>query len=128
MDTDEFRVLSAMVQAGLKRRPKLIPVEHARRLAIETELQRRRYCNAFALWRVCRHKACRRLRACGGDAHLCLRRALSSVPQSQQSRARADILKATPHNIGAPERQARQRLPRDCYEERGEKAALTRIP
>jgi len=24
--------------------------------------------------------------------------------------------KATPHNIGAPEREARQRLPRDCYE------------
>jgi hypothetical protein len=47
---------------------------------------------------------------------VCLKRALGDVSRAQQSQARADILKATPHNIGAPEREARQRLPRDCYE------------
>jgi hypothetical protein len=116
MDADEYRILSAMVKAGLKHRPKLSPQQHARRLATETEQQKRRYCDAFALWRRCRHKACRRLRTCGGDAHVCLKRALGSVPWAQQSQARTDILKATPHNIGAPEREARQSLPRECCE------------
>jgi hypothetical protein len=114
MDTDEFRILSAMVQAGLKHKAKASPLQHARRLATETERQQRRYCDAFVLWRRCRRKACRRLRACAGDAHVCLKRALDSVPRSQQTQARTDILKATPHNIGAPEREARQRLPREC--------------
>ena len=116
MDSDKFRILSAMVQAGLKHRPKGSPLQRARRLATETEAQKRRYCDACALWRRCRNKACRRLRTCAGDAHVCLKRALDSVPRPQQSQARADILKATPHNIGAPEREGRQRLPRDCYE------------
>jgi len=116
MKNAEFRVLSAMVRAGLKRKPKLNPVEHARRVAIEAELQQRRYCNAFALWRTCRRSACRRQRTCGGDAYLCLKRALDRVPLQMASQARQDILKATPHNIGAPEREARQRLPRDFYE------------
>ena len=115
MDTDKFRILSAMVQVGLKRRPKTSPQQYARRVATETEQQRHRYCDAFALWRRCRNKACRRLRTCAGDAHVCLKRALDSVPREQQSQERADILKATPHNIGAPEREARQCLPRDCY-------------
>jgi hypothetical protein len=112
----DFRVLSAMLKAGLKRKPKLDPVEHARRVAIEKELQQRRYCNAFALWRTCRRKACRRQRTCSGDANLCLRRALDRVPYQAQSEARAEILKATPHNIAAPEREARQSMPRDLFE------------
>jgi hypothetical protein len=116
MDTDEFRILSAMLRAGLKRRAKASPLQHARRLASETELQQRRYCDAFTLWKTCPHKACRRLRGCRGDAHTCLKRALGGVPPAEQSQARTNILKAMPHNIGAPEREARQRLPRDCYE------------
>jgi hypothetical protein len=116
MKDADFRVLSAMLKAGLKRKPKLDPVEHARRLAIEKELQQRRYCNAFALWRTCRRKAGRRQHRCGGDANLCLRRALDRVPYQMQSEARAQILKATPHNIAAPEREARQSMPRDLYE------------
>jgi hypothetical protein len=117
MDSDEFRILSAMVQAGLKHRPKGSPLQRARRLASETEEQKRRYCDAFVLWRRCRHKACRRLRTCDGDAHVCLKRALDGVPRTQQTQARTDILKGTPLNIGAPEREARQRLPRECYEQ-----------
>lgn len=113
MDNGEFRVLSAMVKAGLKREAKLGPVAHARRLAVESELQAQRYCNAFALWRRCSRKHCRRHRACGGDAHACLKRGLDRLPQPVQSAARQKILDATPHNIGAPEREARQRTPRD---------------
>ncbi len=116
MKDAELRVLAAMAKAGLKRKPKLSPVQHARRVAIETELQQRRYCNAFALWRTCRRKACRRQRRCDGDANACLRCALDRVPRHMQGLARAAILDATPHNIGAPEREARQRLPADLYE------------
>jgi hypothetical protein len=111
MDDAEFRVLAAMSEAGLKRKPKLTPIEHARRFALETERQRRRYCDAFALWRDCRRSACRRHRACGGDPHRCLQRGLGRVPHAAQVQARNAILAATPPNIGAPERAARQCLP-----------------
>ena len=116
MENSEFRVLSAMVKAGLKRKAKLNPVAHARRAAIEAELQARRYCGVFALWRRCRRADCRRRRACGGDAHACLKRAFDRLPQRMQFQARQKILDATPRNIAAPEREARQRMPRDLYE------------
>ena len=112
-----FAVLSAMLKAGMKPKPKLSPIEYARRLAIEKALQQHRYCDAFTLWRTCSHKACRRQhRCCGGDAAGCLRRALDRVPHPEQWRARQDILAATPRNIGAPERAARQCMPRDLYD------------
>jgi hypothetical protein len=113
---ENFAVLSAMLKAGMKPKPKLSPIEYARRLAVEKVLQQRRYCDAFALWRSCQSKACRRQRRCCGDAAGCLRRALDRVPHPEQWRARQDILAATPRNIGAPERAARQCMPRDLYE------------
>jgi hypothetical protein len=116
MDNAEFRVLAAMFKAGLQRKPKLAPTEHARRLALEAERQRRRYCDAFALWRDCRRNPCRRHRACGGDPHLCLQRALGRVPHTAQVQARNAILKATPANIGAPERFARGSMPNGLCE------------
>jgi hypothetical protein len=109
-------MLTALAKAGLRRRPKLSPADRARRAAIEGERQQRRYCNAFALWLDCRRKACLRRRSCGGDPHVCLQRALDRVPPLVQKKARERILKATPHNVGAPEREARLRLPRDFYE------------
>ena len=111
-----FAVLSAMLKAGLKLKAMLDPIEYARRLAVEKALQQRRYCDAFALWRTCSRKACRRQRRCCGEAAGCLRRALDRVPHPEQWRARQDILAATPRNIGAPERAARQCMPRDLYE------------
>jgi hypothetical protein len=111
-----FAVLSAMLKAGLKQKPKLSAIEYARRLALEKALQQRRYCDAFALWRICTLKSCRRQRCCGGDAAGCLRRALDRVPHQEQWLARQDILASTPRNIGAPERAARQCMPRDLYE------------
>jgi hypothetical protein len=110
-----FAALSAMLKAGLKPKPKLSATEYARRLAVEKALQQRRYCDAFALWRTCPLKGCRRQGRCGGDAAGCLRRALDRVPHQEQWRARQDILAATPRNIGAPERAARQCMPRDLY-------------
>jgi hypothetical protein len=114
--TEQAAVASATVKAGLRRKPKLAPAEFARRLALEKLSQRARYCDALALWRTCRRSACRRHRRCGGDADICLRQALARVPHQLQWRARQDILAASPANLGAPERQARQCMPRDLYE------------
>jgi hypothetical protein len=111
-----FAVLSAMLKAGMKPKPKLSAIEYARRLAIEKALQQRRYCDAFALWRTCSHKASRRQHRCCGEAAGCLRRALERAAHPEQWRARQDILAATPRNIGAPERAARHCMPRDLYE------------
>jgi len=116
MKTAEFRVLAATVQARLKRKPKLSAVEYAQRFAREVERQQERFCIALALWQTCRRKACRRHRTCCDDAKACLGRALDRVPHRLQWQARENILKATPRNIGAPERAARQRMPRDLYE------------
>jgi hypothetical protein len=85
------------------------------RAPAQAELQARRYCNAFALWWRCRQRNCRRHRACLGDAHACLKRALVHVPASLQAQVRQKILDATPHNIGAPEREARQYTARDYF-------------
>jgi len=96
-----------------KPKPRLGPVEFAARFAIEKARQQRRYCNAFALWRTCRDKTCRRKGACRGDPNACLRRGVASVPRDMQTRVRRDILAATPPNVGAPERTARQCMPLD---------------
>jgi hypothetical protein len=95
---------------------KLSKARYAARFAAEKALQQRRYCDAFALWRQCPLKRCRRNGACRGDPNLCLKRALDVVPHRTQWQARQDILIATPDNIGAPERAARQCMPRDFYE------------
>ncbi|MFY9895260.1 MAG: hypothetical protein WAK63_14135 [Xanthobacteraceae bacterium] len=95
---------------------KLSKAQYAARFAAEQVLQQRRYCEAFALWRQCPLKRCRRNGACRGDPNLCLKRALDRVPRHTQWQARQDILIATPDNIGAPERAARQCMPHDFYE------------
>ncbi len=116
LDRSDLAVSLAMLQAASKSKPKLIPTEYAARFTIEKALQQRRYCNAFALWRTCRDKSCRRQGACCGDANACLRRALVGVPHDVQWRVRKAILDATPANIGGPERKARQCMPADLYE------------
>jgi hypothetical protein len=99
-----------------KPKPKLPPAEYAARFKAEKALQQRRYCDAFALWRDCRRKSCRRNQSCDGDPKACLKQALDRVPRQTQWRTRQDILEATPANLGAPERAARQCMPRDFYE------------
>jgi len=113
---DAFVVYSAMLKAGYKRKPKASPAEYARRLALEKLSLQRRYCDAFALWRSCGRPACRRQQNCRGEANACLKRALDRVPRDVQSRARADIIAAKPHNLGAPEREARLCMPADLFE------------
>ena len=78
-------------------------------------IEQRRFCNAFALWRTCRHKQCRRQGACRGDADVCLKRGLGRVPHDLQWRVRQAIIDKSPPNIGAPERKIRQLMPGDLY-------------
>ena len=123
-DRNDLAVTLARVQAAkgqsnngkAKLKSKRKPAAYAERFAIEKALQQRRYCNAFALWRACRDKRCRKQGACCGDAKACLERRLAGVPHDVQWRARKTILDATPANIGAPEREARQCMPCDLYE------------
>jgi hypothetical protein len=116
LDRSDLAVSLATLKAAPKPKPKLRPVDYAARFAIEKALQQRRYCNAFALWKTCRQRNCRRQCACCGDAHACLQRALARVPHDVQWRVRKGILDTTPRNAGAPEREARQCMPRDLYE------------
>ncbi len=97
------------------RKQKLAPGDYTRRFAAEKAVQQRRYCDAFELWRACALKSCRRNAACSGDANRCLKRALAKVSHQEQWQARQMILKATPANIGAPERAARQCMPSEFY-------------
>jgi len=99
------------------RKPKLKPEDYAKRFAAEKRLQQRRYCDAFKMWRACPLRACRRHAGCVGDANYCLKRAIKRVPRMVHWRVRQDILEATPANIGAPERAARQCMPLDFYVE-----------
>jgi hypothetical protein len=100
------------------RKPKLTEAQCAARFAAEKARLERHYCDAFAGWRDCRVRRCRRDGACRGDATACLKRALETVPRAVQWQARQDILTATAANIGAPERAARQLMPRDFYDAR----------
>jgi hypothetical protein len=94
---------------------------YAARFAAEKALQQKRYCDAFALWRSCADRNCARQRRCCADVNECLAKAvvLDRVPHRLASQTRQDILTATPRNIGAPERAARQCMPLDFYLGRG---------
>ena len=105
----------ATKQTSSKR--KLTSAQFTARYKAEKSLQRRRYCAAFALWRKCAQKRCRRMGACMDEAGACLKRALAAVPHEAQWQARQNILAATPQNLGAPERAARQCMPADLYTE-----------
>lgn len=74
-------------------------------------LVQRHYCTLFRFWRNCRHKPCRRERACEGDPHQCLKARAHDVPRHEQFQARQRLLQATPRNVAAPERAARDLMP-----------------
>ncbi len=113
---DNMAVYAAMLQSGFKgKRRKLSEEEFARRYGREAAAQQRRYCDAFALWRSCPKKRCRRARRCLGHVSDCLKRGLRAVPPMQHVQTRTALLHGVPRNIGAPERQARQNLPEDFY-------------
>jgi hypothetical protein len=109
-------VYRAMLAVGFRnKKPKLSPAEFARRYGREAAAQQRRYCDAFAAWRSCPKKRCRRARACHGYVTDCLKRALRTASPQAHANARAVSLQGVPRNIGAPERKARQSLPEDFY-------------
>ena len=76
----------------------------------EAKRLRRHYCSLFGFWKSCAFAPCRKGRVCAGDALACLKRHHASVSNEEQFAARQDVLEATPKNIGAPERLARQAL------------------
>jgi hypothetical protein len=98
-------------------------LKYSARFEAEKTLQQHRYCDAFELWRSCHFKRCLHNRRCCGDVNACLAKAvaLDRIPHRVQWRARQDILEATPSNIGAPERAARQCMPLDFYLGRGKR-------
>ena len=99
------------------RLPRTMTAEQYRaRFAAEHAALRRYYCSVFAFWKACRHKPCRKARACAGDALACLKRGAPGVPRETQWRARRRLLDAMPKTIGAPERHARQFLPEGLCE------------
>jgi len=116
---ENIAVYGAMLQAGFtNKKPKLSAADFARRYGREATAQQRRYCNAFALWRDCRKKHCRRAQSCLGYVTDCLKRAFRTVPPRRHVQVRQELLAGVPCNIGAPERKARQNLPEDFYETR----------
>jgi hypothetical protein len=85
------------------------------RYRAEVKALRREYCTLFAFWKSCGFRPCRKARACAGDAHACLKRNEALVSREKQFAARQRLLDATPANIGAPERLARQTMPGGLY-------------
>jgi hypothetical protein len=85
--------------------------EYETRYRAEVKALRRHYCSVFAFWTWCGHKPCRKARACAGNALACLQRNLMERSNEEQFLARKKVLEATPRNIGAPERAARQTMP-----------------
>jgi len=85
--------------------------EYETRYRAEVKALRRHYCSVFAFWKWCAHKPCRRARACVGNALSCLQRNGLELSNTEQFNARQKVLEATPRNIGAPERAARQTMP-----------------
>jgi hypothetical protein len=110
-------------RAQAKQKRKLTGAQFGKRFEAEKALQLRRYAAAFALWRACRIKRCRRDGSCRGKPADCLMRAIAAVPHQAQWQARQDVLLATPPNIGAPERAARALMPLELCTESGAVAA-----
>ncbi len=89
----------------------MTPREYETRYRAEVKALRRHYCSVFAFWTWCGHKPCRKARVCTGDALACLKRHGLELSNTEQFNARQKVLEATPRNIGAPERAARQTMP-----------------
>ena len=85
--------------------------EYEARYRDEVKRLRRFYCTLFAFWKSCGFKPCRKGRVCAGNAQACLKRNEAFVSREKQFAARQHLLDATPANIGAPERLARQAMP-----------------
>ena len=94
--------------------------------AEKTNVQRH-YCNLFGFWRSCRFKPCRRAHACKCDANACLKLSVAGVTRERQFEARRQLLEATPRNLGAPERAARE-IMAGSFDQPQESFRLANIP
>jgi len=93
------------------KKQKLTQEDYVARFNAEKAVMQRKYCDIFKFWRSCPLKSCRRAQACTGDQNACLKEGEQSIPRELQWQARQQILAATPANVGAPERLAREFLP-----------------
>jgi hypothetical protein len=91
--------------------PAMSAREFETRYRAEVKALRQYYCSLFGFWKFCAHKPCRKARACAGNALTCLKRNGIELSNDEQFLARQKVLEATPRNIGAPERMARQTMP-----------------
>jgi hypothetical protein len=90
---------------------KLTPEDFQQRFDAAALEAQREYCDIFEFWRLCRLKACRRAKACGGDAQLCLRRGFAQVPDETSEHALMRVIAATAADADRPTRLARQMSP-----------------
>jgi len=103
------------VRLSRKSSEDLSPEEWQARFNAAAAAAQREYCNIFALWRDCANGLCRKVRACRGDQHACLRRGICTVPYEIQHEARAHVIAATPADADIFERTARQFSPAEFY-------------
>jgi hypothetical protein len=83
-------------------KPKTLTTErYVARFNAEKARLARHYCTIFKFWRGCPRKSCRKMRTCGGDPHVCLKRGEPEVPRDIQWNARQQVIAATPAHAGA---------------------------
>jgi hypothetical protein len=87
------------------------PEEFQKRFDAAARAAQREYCDIFAFWRACRLKACRRHKACGGDALSCLQRGFAQVPVEDSNRALERVIAATAADADRPTKLARRMSP-----------------
>jgi hypothetical protein len=91
------------------------PEDFQQRFDAAAQAAQREYCDIFQFWRTCRRKACRRAKACGGDALSCLQRGFAQVPEEASERALARVVAATAADADRPTQLARQMSPQSFY-------------
>jgi len=85
------------------------PEDFQKRFDAAAQAAQREYCDIFAFWHACR------LKACGGDPQLCLKRGYAQVPNELSDRALARVIGATAADADRPTKLARQMSPQSFY-------------
>ena len=89
--------------------------EFRARFHVEKGNVQRHYCTLFGFWRTCRQNLCRRARGCRGNSDQCLKQSADRVDRHERFVARQKLLQATPRNLAAPERAARDIMAGDSW-------------
>jgi hypothetical protein len=107
----KLRAQAKAAKAGTRRARILKRIDALQRAHVEIARVARYYSTEFRFWRFCTFPACRRARACKGDADACLKRSINQVPRQEIWQTRQKLLEATPRHFGAVERRVRQMWP-----------------